>query len=72
MTESVSNIATELQGALQALRQRWQETTEVWDDPVRWQFEREFWQPLETQVTATQREMERLAHSIAQAQHSVH
>jgi len=38
---------------------------------VRWQFEREFWQPLESQVPATLKEVERLAQVIAQARRSV-
>jgi hypothetical protein len=61
----------ELQEAWQRLRQRWADTAAVWNDPVRWDFEKQYWQPLEAQVQATQREMERLAQVIAQAQRSV-
>jgi len=70
----MSNLNTtrvELQEAWQLLRQRWQGTTVLWNDPMRWQFEREFWQPLEDQVPVTLREMEQLAKVIAQAQRSV-
>ena len=67
------NIAgTELQEAWKRLRLRWQETISLWNDPVRWDFEKEYWTPLETQVPITQREMERLAQVIAQARRSVH
>lgn len=71
MTGGLNTIATEWQEAWQRLRQRWQETTTIWSDSVGQQFEREFWQPLETQVAATQREMERLAYVIAQARRGI-
>ncbi|MBS1252572.1 MAG: hypothetical protein MAG451_01613 [Anaerolineales bacterium] len=45
--------------------------TVVWNDPVRRRFEKEYWMPLERQVQATQREMERLARVISQARRSV-
>jgi len=70
----MSNLNTtrsELQEAWQRLCQRWQGTTALWNDPMRWQFEREFWQPLEGQVPATLKEMERLAQVIAQARRGV-
>ncbi len=63
---------SQLQQALQGLRQQWQRTNALWDDVVRWQFERESWQPLERQAQATLQEMERLAQVIAQAQQNVH
>jgi hypothetical protein len=63
--------AAALDDAWQRLRQRWEETKALWNDPVRWQFEREFWQPLESQMLTTQKEMERLAQMIAQARRSV-
>lgn len=71
MTESLSITASELSDSWQRLRERWHQTTQVWDDRVRWQFEREFWQPLEAQVTTTQRELEQLARGISQAHRSV-
>jgi hypothetical protein len=40
----MSNLHTtraELQEAWQRLSQRWQGTMALWNDPVRWQFERE-------------------------------
>ena len=72
--KAVRNLNTtraELQEAWQRLRQRWQGTTVLWNDPMCRQFEREFWQPLEDQMPATLKEMERLAQVIAQARRGV-
>lgn len=71
MTEGLGNVPTELDEAWLRLRQRWDETTQVWEDPVRWQFQNEFWEPLEAQMTATQQEIERLAHGFAEAERGV-
>lgn len=60
------------QQAWQQLCRQWQKTVALWNDPVRWEFEREFWQPLEGQVPATLQTMERLAQVIAQARQNVH
>jgi len=68
---NLNTITAELQEAWQRLRQRWQGTTALWNDPMRRQFEREFWQPLEDQTPVTLREMEQLAQVITQAQRSV-
>jgi hypothetical protein len=51
---------TQLANSWQRLLQKWRETIKVWDDPLSRQFEQEFWQPLETEVAATRRELERL------------
>ena len=72
--KAVRNLNTtraELQEAWQRLRQRWQGTTVLWNDPMCRQFEREFWQPLESQTLAVLKEMERLVQVIAQARQSV-
>jgi uncharacterized protein YukE len=61
----------QLDSAFKTLRQRLEETKALWNDPVRRRFEKEHWTPLESQVQATQREMERLAQVIAQARRSV-
>lgn len=71
MTESLASISSKLNEDWQRVQRRWHETTQVWDDSIRRQFEREFWQPLEAQISATQREMERLANEISQAHHSI-
>jgi hypothetical protein len=54
-----------------ALFCRWENTQATWNDLVRWDFEKQYWTPLEAQIQATQRELERLAQIIAQAQRSV-
>lgn len=71
MTRTHSMTAGELQEGWKRLCQRWYETTQIWDDRVRWQFQNEFWQPLETQSMTTHRELERLANCIAKARRSV-
>ncbi len=68
---SLSPTVTQLDSAWRVLRQRWEGAKSLWNDPVRWNFEKEHWAPLEGQVQATQREMERLAQVITQAQRSV-
>ncbi|OIO97494.1 MAG: hypothetical protein AUK03_02435 [Anaerolineae bacterium CG2_30_64_16] len=68
---SLNNTSVELHDAWQRLGQRWEDAKSLWNDPVRWNFEKEHWAPLEGQVQATQREMEQLAQVIAQAQRSV-
>jgi hypothetical protein len=71
MTESLNMVANELQDSSRRLCQRWHETTQIWDDHVRRQFEKEFWQPLDAQMTATERELERLARVVSNAHRSV-
>ncbi len=68
---SLNNTAAELHDAWQRLRQRWEDAKSLWNDPVRWNFEKDYWTQLEGQVQVTQREMERLAQVITQAQRSV-
>ncbi|MFQ5856282.1 MAG: hypothetical protein ACE5LU_11625 [Anaerolineae bacterium] len=68
---NLNTTSAELQEAFQRLRQRWEETKPLRNDPVRRRFEKEHWTPLERQVQATQREMEQLAQVIAQARRSV-
>lgn len=57
----MSEGATKLQYALKTLRARWEETKEGWQDQVREDFERRFLSPMETQVEATVRGMEKLS-----------
>ena len=68
---NLSHTTNELDTALRSLRQQWESTQEVWNDPVSRSFEQEYIVPLESQVQATQRAMERLAQVIAQARRSV-
>jgi hypothetical protein len=69
---SLNNAVNQLQQCVQGIRQQWQETSGLWNDSVRWQFEREYWQPLEREAQTTLQEMEHLAQVIAQAQLNVH
>lgn len=68
---SLSMTMSQLDSAWRVLRQRWESTREVWDDKVRRDFEKDYWTELESQVQATQREMERLAQVIDRARRSV-
>jgi hypothetical protein len=68
---SLNGLITNLDDDWRALRQRWLDTTAVWNDPVRWHFETDHWEPLEKQVAATRREMERLAQVMAHAKQAV-
>lgn len=69
---SLNIVHSRFQQAWYQLRQQWQRTTSLWDDPVRWQFEQDFWDGLETRVSATLQAMERLAQVITQARQNVH
>lgn len=71
MIGDVKAVRVELQEAWQRLKLRWEESKEIWDDPVRWQFERDFWLLLEKEMSDTLQEMEHLAQVIAQAWRSV-
>jgi len=62
---------TQLNDARQRLHQRWEAAKLVWNDPVRWNFERKYWEPLAQQTQATQRELEQLATVIAKARQMV-
>jgi hypothetical protein len=68
---NLSSMLDQLNSALLVLRQRWEHTKTLWNDSVRRGFEDDYWTPLEKQTQATQREMEKLAQVIAQAQRSV-
>lgn len=68
---NLGSTVTQLDSIWRVLRQRWEHAKTLWNDPVRWSFEKDHWVPLENQVQATQREMERVAQVISQAQRSV-
>lgn len=70
----MSNLTTalsQLDSAWKRLDQRWTQTNALWNDPVSRSFEKDYWQPLESQSQAVQKEMERLAQVIAKARQSV-
>ncbi len=58
----------ELSEALKTLRVHWDETRTGWNDPVSQDFEAHYWDPLENQVVAALRAMDRLAPLLAKAQ----
>jgi hypothetical protein len=55
---------TELNSSMKTLRVCWDETKAHWDDTVQEDFEKNFWDPLDQQVRATLRGIERLAPSL--------
>ncbi len=60
-----------LNDARQRLHQRWEAAKLVWNDPVRWNFERKYWEPLDKQAQATQRELAQLAAVVAKARQMI-
>jgi hypothetical protein len=68
---NLNSAITQLDTAFKTLRQRWESTSAVWNDPVSRSFAQDYWAPLEEQVQATGREMDRLAQVIAQARRGV-
>lgn len=71
MSYSLGVAADDLREGWKRLCQRWHETTEIWGDRVRWQFQDDFWNPLEAQLPATRAELERLADCVTKAHRSV-
>jgi len=68
---SLHMVHSDLQEAFQRLRQRWEEAKTLWNDPVRWDFEKRHWQLLERETQATLKEMDRLAQTIVRARRNV-
>ena len=68
---SLEHVVNQFKNAWQRFGLRWQETATLWNDPMRWQFEHEYWQPLDIQVRVTLEKMENLAQVIAKARRSV-
>jgi hypothetical protein len=58
---NLGSSSMELTGALKDLRRRWEETREVWNDPVSQDFQKNQWELLEMRVIGAIRAMERLA-----------
>jgi hypothetical protein len=59
---------TELNSALKTMKLLWEDIQAHWDDPVSRDFDANHWQPLQTQVVATLRAMDRLAPILTRAQ----
>jgi hypothetical protein len=64
---SLTAGSLELSAALKDLRVLWEQTQTAWDDIVRHDFEANYWAPLESQLMAVLRAMDRLAPVLAQA-----
>ena len=64
---SLSTGSGKLNLALKELRARWEETRASWNDPVSQAFDENHWTPLEIQVLATLRAIDRLARELDQA-----
>ena len=62
--------AENLAQAWKMLRQDWQATGEVWQDKVRDEFEKEYWNELALYSRTTYKAMQNLAEVIAMAQQS--
>ena len=60
-----------LRQSWRALQQQWRSTCDLWNDPVRHRFEREFWQEWEQVVPATLDTMQQLANIASQARRAV-
>jgi hypothetical protein len=63
----ISTDRARLYNQLKDLRARWQEVQDIWDDPVRREFEEGHWAEMETRVQAALRAMDQLATIMAQA-----
>lgn len=60
-----------LVGRWRALRQQWGAARDLWNDPVRQRFEREFWHEFEQTLPTVLDEMMRLAHVVEKARRQV-
>jgi hypothetical protein len=57
----------QLYSCWKTLQERWEHTDRYWRDPVRQQFEEQYWLPLEPAVLATLTAIDRLAQVLVQA-----
>jgi hypothetical protein len=65
----ITTYRARLYTQLKDLRARWHELQDVWDDPVRKDFEEGHWAELEARVLAALRAMDQLGTTMAQARH---
>ena len=49
------------------LRQQWEHTVPLWNDQVRYNFEKDYWIPLEAQTQSTLKEMQNLSQVLISA-----
>ncbi len=64
---ALSTGRAQLHEAMKVASAHWDEVQTEWNDPVRKDFEKEFWEPLDPCVQATLRAMDRLATMIDRA-----
>ncbi len=62
----------QLDTAGKLLRQRWEQTKPLWNDPVSQSFEQQYWATIEAQTRATLTEMQKVAQVIAEAWRRIH
>jgi hypothetical protein len=58
---NLSSSSMELNGALKELRILWEETKGEWNDAVRSDFEKEFWEPFQERILSALRAVDRLS-----------
>ena len=68
---SVNTAGERLYNRWRALQQQWRTTCDLWNDPVRHHFEREFWQEWEQVVPTTLNALQDLAEVMSAAQRAV-
>ena len=68
---SLNATLNSLDNAFRVALRQWRDSRALWNDPVAWSFEKVYWQPLEQQTQATQREMEALEQVMEQAKRHV-
>ncbi len=61
----------DLHTAWQRLARAWAESEQKWNDPVRHDFDNNYWQPLAQETQSTTKAMDRLAQVLAQVRRSV-
>ena len=69
---SAHDAGERLRNNWRALQQQWSATSELWNDPVRRHFEKEFWQEWEQVAPAALDAMQRLAEVMSAARRAVH
>jgi hypothetical protein len=69
MTQSTTS--DDFHALWQRLWTLWRDSEQLWDDPVRRDFEKTYMTPLQDQTTATLKEMAKLLEVIAKAQREV-
>lgn len=61
----------QLDDITKAMHRRWEQARILWNDPIAWHFEKQYWAPLDAQALAVQRELEQLLQALAQARQHV-